>query len=414
MVERARIYYGWVVVTACFLGSFVVFGLSYSFGVFFEPILLEFGYPRGVTSVAFGIQSLMLYLGAVGIGILIDWYGTRRMLMVGTVILVFGLLGTSQAQSLPVFVIMYGIVTGLGMSIIFVVSYATVPRWFDRRQGFAGGLASAGLGMGMVVVAPAADTLIGHFGWRSALILLTACVVALLIVIITVIRDEPTAEQVPSHEFDGGFHGSERVELREQLANIGTIARSTSFVALFAGWILIYTTLYVVLSHLVVHIVDLGFSRTIGATIVALIGGASVVGRIGIGYVADQVGRVWTFVVCSAGMGFSTLALPALDTALMLVLFGAVYGLAYGGNGALLAPLTADLFGRENINAVFGLMSMSLGISGLLSPYIAGMGYDTLSTYTPAFVAAGMAALVGAGAIAVAGHSQGQIVLSEG
>jgi MFS transporter, OFA family, oxalate/formate antiporter len=59
-------------------------------------------------------------------------------------------------------------------------------------------------------------------------------------------------------------------------------------------------------------------------------------------------------------------------------------------------------------------MSMSLGISGLLLPYIAGMGYDTLSTYTPAFVAAGMAALVGAGAIAVAGHSQGQIVLSEG
>ncbi|MFC7008340.1 hypothetical protein [Halalkalicoccus salilacus] len=83
MGYEERIYYGWVVVGACFLGSFVVFGLSYSFGVFFEAILTEFGHPRGVTSVAFGVQSLMLYLGAVGIGVLVDRYGTRRMLALG-------------------------------------------------------------------------------------------------------------------------------------------------------------------------------------------------------------------------------------------------------------------------------------------------------------------------------------------
>lgn len=132
--------------------------------------------------------------------------------------------------------------------------------------------------------------------------------------------------------------------------------------------------------------------------------GASVVGRVTIGYAADQIGRVSTFAVCSGVMGLTTLMLPILDTALALLAFGAIYGLAYGGNGALLAPLTADLFGRGNINAVFGLVSMSLGILGLLSPYIAGAGYDTLGTYTPMFLAAGFAALLGAGTIAVAGR----------
>lgn len=402
--SQPTVYYGWVVVGACFLGSFVVFGLSYSFGVFFEPILQEFGYSRGVTSVAFGVQSLMLYLGAVGVGVLVDWYGTRRMLAVGAVVLSLGLLGTSQAQSLPVLVFTYGVVTGLGMSVLFVVSYATVPRWFDRRQGFAGGLASAGLGMGMVVVAPAADALILRFGWRSALLVLTGCALFLLLLAIAVIRDEPTKAQVPDHEFDGGFNASTRVPLRDQLADVSAIARSPSFLALFVGWVLIYTTLYIVLSHLVIHIVDLGISRTVGATAVALIGGASVVGRITIGYAADRIGRVSTFVVCSGVMGLSTLTLPALDTATPLLAFAAIYGLTYGGNGALLAPLTADLFGRENINAVFGLVSMSLGISGLLSPYIAGAGYDAIGTYTPVFLAAGIAALLGAGAIAAAGH----------
>lgn len=404
MALVARIYYGWVVVAACFLGSFVVFGLSYSFGVFFEPILEEFGHSRGVTSIAFGVQSLMLYLGAVGIGMLVDRYGTRRMLVAGAVLLGLGLIGTSQAQSLFVLVFTYGIVTGLGMSVLFVVSYATVPRWFDRRQGFAGGLASAGLGMGMVVVAPVSDTLIAMVGWRSALLVLTACALALLGIAIAVIRDEPTREQAPTREFDGGFRESERVALRKQLTAVSTIARSPSFLALFAGWILIYTTLYIVLSHLVIHIVDLGLSRTVGATAVALIGGASVVGRVTIGYAADRVGRVSTFAVCSAIMGLSTLTLPALDTATALLVFAGIYGLAYGGNGALLAPLTADLFGRSNINAVFGLVSMSLGVSGLLSPYIAGAGYDAIGTYTPAFIAAGVAALLGAGAIAAAGR----------
>ncbi|MDL5361104.1 MFS transporter [Halalkalicoccus sp. NIPERK01] len=404
MSHVGRIYYGWVVVAACFLGSFVVFGLSYSFGVFFEPILEEFGRSRGVTSVAFGVQSLMLYLGAVAIGVLVDRYGTRRMLAVGTVVLGLGLAGTSQARSLPALVFTYGVVTGLGMSVLFVVSYATVPRWFDRRQGLAGGLASAGLGMGMVVVAPAADALIVRLGWRSALLVLAACSVALLVVATAAIRDEPAPEQVPDREFAGGFDASPRVDLHERLAEVRTIARSPAFLAQFVGWLLIYTTLYVVLSHLVVHIVDLGLSRTVGATAVALIGGASVVGRVAIGHAADRVGRVSTFVVCSTVMGAATITLPALDTAATLLAFAGVYGLAYGGNGALLAPLTADLFGRSNINAVFGLVSVSLGVSGLVSPYVAGAGHDAIGTYSPAFVAAGLLALVGAGAIAVAGR----------
>lgn len=404
MARGDRIYYGWVVVGACFLGSFVVFGLSYSFGVFFEAMLSEFGRSRGVTSVAFGVQSLMLYLGAVGIGMLVDRYGTRRMLAVGAVVLSIGLVWTSRVESLLALVVAYGVVTGLGLSVLFVVSYATVPRWFDRRQGLAGGLASAGLGAGMLVVAPAADALIEAVGWRSALLVLAAGVVALLVVAVVAIRDEPAPERVPEREFDGGFRASERRGFGEQLAAIAAIARSPAFLSLFAGWLLIYTTLYVVLAHLVVHVLDLGLSRTVGATAIALVGGTSVVGRVAVGHAADRLGRVRTFAVCSAAMGVTTLALPALDAAAPLFAFAIVYGFAYGGNGALLAPLTADLFGRKNINAVFGLLSTSLGMAGLVSPYLAGAGHDVLGTYTPAFIAAGLAALVGAGAIVAAGR----------
>lgn len=415
-----RPYYGWIVVLACFLGTFVVFGLSYSFGVFLERMADDFARSRGVTTIAFGVQTLMLYVGAVLVGVFVDRLGTRRMLAVGTVVLCLGLVGTSLARSWLTVVLAYGVVTGIGMSIVYVVAYATVPRWFDRRAGFAGGIASAGLGIGMLVVAPAATALIDRVGWRSSFLVLAGAVTVPLLAATVLIRDGPTTESIPSDEFaaggrpfeadgDGGSRAeqaSRQPSLREQFAGVYAIARSPSFVLVFVGWVLIYTTMYVVFVHLVVYASDVGLSRTAGATGLAVIGGANAVGRVGIGYVSDYVGRVRVFAGCSAVMGISTLVLPSIDTTLALLGFALVFGLAYGGNGALLAPLTGDLFGRANLNAVFGLISGAFALSGLVSPFLAGVGYDTFGTYDPAFAVAGVAAVFGAIAIVAAGRLQ--------
>ncbi|SIR92237.1 MFS transporter [Natronorubrum thiooxidans] len=413
-----RPYYGWIVVCACFLGTFVVFGLSYSFGVFLERMATDFARSRAVTTIAFGVQTLLLYMGAVLVGVFVDRLGTRRMLALGTVVLCLGLLWTSVATTWLTVVLAYGVVTGIGMSIVYVVAYATVPRWFDRRAGFAGGVASAGLGAGMLVVAPAATALIDRVGWRSSFLVLAGVVTVLLLVATLLIRDEPTTEPVPAGEFaepraletstNGGREdGSEQPSLGAQFADIHAIAWTPSFGLVFVGWVLIYTTMYIVFVHLVVYASDIGLSRAAGATALAVIGGANAVGRVGIGYVSDYVGRVRVFAGCSTVMGVSTLALPALETTTALLAFAVVFGLAYGGNGALLAPLTGDLFGRENLNAVFGLISGAFALSGLTAPFLAGVGYDVLGTYTPAFASAGLAAVVGAAAIVAAKRLEG-------
>ncbi|ELY46306.1 MFS transporter [Natronorubrum sulfidifaciens] len=413
-----RPYYGWIVVCACFLGTFVVFGLSYSFGVFLERMATDFERSRGVTTIAFGVQTLLLYVGAVLVGVFVDRLGTRRMLAIGTVVLCLGLLWTSVATTWLTVVLAYGVVTGIGMSIVYVVAYATVPRWFDRRAGFAGGVASAGLGAGMLVVAPAATALIERVGWRSSFLVLAGAVAVLLLVATLLIRDEPTTEPVPAGEFPGAGEaetrtnsdredGSEPPSLREQFGDIYAVARSPSFGLVFVGWILVYTTMYIVFVHLVVYASDIGLSRGAGATALAVIGGANAVGRVGIGYVSDYVGRVRVFAGCSVLMGMSTLTLPAIETTTALIAFALVFGLAYGGNGALLAPLTSDLFGRENLNAVFGLISGAFALSGLTAPFLAGVGYDVLGTYTPAFASAGLAAIVGAAAIIAAKRLEG-------
>jgi MFS family permease len=398
-----RPYYGWIVVCGCFVGSFVVFGLSYSFGVFFERLLDSFGYSRGVTAVAFGVQTLALYVGASVVGTLVDRYGTRRMLLVGTVLVAAGLLWASVADSLVTVVLAYGVVTGLGLSVVYVVSYATVPNWFDRRLGLAGGLASAGLGVGMLVVTPAATWLVGQFGWRDAFRVLAGGAVVLLALTAVLMRDRPATAGVdpPADEFEGTAPTGDVQPWGDQVRTLVAIATSRGFVLVCTGWILVYTTLYVTLGHLVVHAGDIGLGRSTGATALAAIGAASAGGRVVIGHAADQVGRARVFVGCSAAMGVTTALLPLASSAAGLVAFGFLFGLAYGGNGALLAPLTADHFGRANLNAVFGLVSIAFAVSGLFAPPLAGYGYDTLGTYDPAFALAGGVAVVGSGLVAL-------------
>jgi MFS family permease len=401
------VYRGWVVVAGCFLGSFVVFGLSYSFGVFYEPMLVEFGASRGVTSMAFGVQTVALYIGAVGIGALVDRYGARRMLALGALFLCGGLVWTSRVDSLLGLVVAYGVVSGVGLSVVYVVVYATPARWFDRRVGLASGLASAGLGVGMLVISPVATELVARAGWRDAMVALAAGVGAVLLVAVALIRGKPAATETPDAEFPNGVgdDAGDR-DWRDQFGDVAGIARTRTVALTCLGWTLVYITLYVVLVNLVLYAQDVGLSRSTGATAIALVGVASAVGRVSIGFLGDRLGRVRVLVTCSAVMGLTTVALSGANTAVGLWAFALVYGLAYGGNGALLAPLTADLFGREQINAVFGLVSVSFAVSGSVAPYLAGVGYAEFGTYDPVFVAAGAAAVVGAAAIGAADRVQ--------
>lgn len=403
-IRQSDVYYGWFVVGACFLGSFVVFGISYSFGVFFDRMLVEFGRSRGETSLIFGVQTFVMFVGAAVAGGFVDRYGTRRLLLGAMGLLSVGLGGVALSESFVQVILFYGIVTSLGLSVVYVVAFATVPRWFGRRRGFAGGIASAGTGVGMLLATPVASALIVAFGWRSTYALFLVVALALLAVAITFIADGPhqldvdAAEEFPDEALSERRTTSWRTQLRDTVR----VARTPSFLLVLLGWVFIYTTLYVVFAHLVVFTADAGLSRSVGVWALSLIGGATSLSRLVIGPVSDRLGRVRVFVTCSAVMGLSTLALATTVTPAVVYAFALVYGAAYGGNGALLSPLTADLFGAENINVIFGLVSVSFAISGLLAPPIAGLVYDAFASYAPAFAAAGVVGVLGAGLVAAA------------
>lgn len=404
----AATYYGWVIVGACFLVSGVVFGMTYSFGIFLEPLASRFGASTGRVSLVFGIQLFFLYVAALPMGGLVEWLGPRRGLVLAAVLLGGGMVAGSQAGSLLGVVLTYSVVTGTGMSLAFVIGYATPPQWFQRRRGLATGVASAGLGVGMVIIAPTASALVTRVGWRGAFFALGVGLAVTLLVAALLMVDQPAhVDASVADEFPDGRPESTD-GWRDQFRTAREAVRNNAFLLLFAGYVLMYVSLYVLLNYVVDFAADNGIRAT-GVLALSVVGGATTITRLAVGSVADRLGRLAVFVACGGVMGAVLVALPLATTPAVLLGLAVFFGIGYGGTGALLSSVPADLFGGRNLNTLFGLVSLSFAIPGLLAPAAAGYGIDRLGAYTPVFVAAGVVGFAGVALIAAAARLQGEL-----
>jgi predicted MFS family arabinose efflux permease len=256
----------------------------------------------------------------------------------------------------------------------------------------------------MIAFPPTVSVLIGTLGWRGALLSVSVAGTAALLVGSYLIADDPTVRNVDtSREFPGGYPARGTTDWLTYRDELLAVAFSKRFLLVSIGWIGIYSTLFVVFVHVVSHVQDIGFGERTGVLVLATIGIVTGFARIVVGAMSDRIGRFQTFVACSITMAAATIGLSATTSFFGLVVFAVVFGVAYGGNGALISPLTADLFGHANPNAVFGLVSLSFAVSGVLAPWGAGVVYDLFGTYVLAFIGSGVLGLAGSGFVVLAG-----------
>ena len=158
----------WFVVVAAFTSMFVVFGVAYSFGAFFEPMAREFRTGQGVTSVLFAVTAFCYFsLGAVS-GAVADRIGPRRVVLAGALAMAAGLALTALTPAFWIGCVTYGLGVGLGAACGYVPMVAAVGGWFERRRSLAIGIAVSGIGAGTLLVPPLAALLIERAGWRRA------------------------------------------------------------------------------------------------------------------------------------------------------------------------------------------------------------------------------------------------------
>src|SRR6516165_3481270 len=138
---------GWLVVAGAFVGAFVSFGVTYTFGVFLKPMSVEFHVDHATMSVLFSVIAA----GAVLMGV--------------------ALIVTAHVHRFPLVVLVYGGGLGGAAACIYVPGVAAVGEWFKKRRDLALGLAISGIGCGTLVAAPVSAILIERYGWRGAFVI---------------------------------------------------------------------------------------------------------------------------------------------------------------------------------------------------------------------------------------------------
>ena len=369
-------------VFVAFAVGFVVFGTIYSFGVFFAPMAAEFRANRAATSAFFSITGMIFYLTGSVAGHVGDRYGPAIITALGAAVMGCGLVSTGFIGQMWEGYLTYGIGVGVGAACAYMPTLAILGGWFVRQRNAALGTAAAGTGCGMLVVPPISAALIGQYGWRAASMILGVSCAVLLALAGMLVRSPP----LPA----AGVHRS-----------LGGIVRSFEFLMLYVSWVLATIALFVPLVFLPAYVVAHGGSQLAGAALLSLLGGVSVLGRLGIGVFANRIGTTRLFKASVLLMALSYVLWMTAPSYVWLVAFAIVLGLGYGLRIALMPAVLIELFGVQNLGAILGTFFTASGISAVLGPLLAGFIVDATSSYQWGIAFALAAGTLGFAAIAL-------------
>jgi len=211
-VTQRPTYYGWFVVALSLLNLMLLYGVWYSYSVFMVEFTSEFGWSRAGVSSIFALFTLVIGLTAPLIGFCIDRFGPKYVISAGAFILSIGLYLSSRSSSMLSFYISFGLIAGLGGSAIGLVGNSrAVANWFLERRGLASGIATSGIGLGMLLIVPLSQACVQAYGWRQGFLMLAAgC--ATLLVPLNFFLQKNSINNSSSHKraeygFEKGFRG---------------------------------------------------------------------------------------------------------------------------------------------------------------------------------------------------------------
>ena len=361
----------------------------------------EFGWSIGDLSGPLGLRMALFGIVAPFAGGLMLVYGLRAVLTAAALLTIAGLaLAIAMTTKWELWLglgIIVGIATGM-TSLVLATKIATT--WFVARRGLVVGILGAGNATGQLIFLPMAAWLAEHFGWRSALLPSIVMIGLLAIAFILFSRDRPSELGLAPFGTDAIVPAPPQPAGNAFAMSIAALrngSRSTAF------WVLAFTfsicgaTSFGLTPHFVTLCGDYGISAASSTKLLALIGICDFIGTIGSGWLSDRYDNRRLLAWYYGLRGLSLIWLPYSDFSLMgLSVFAVVYGLDFIATLPPTVRLTARAFGAEQAPLVFGWIYASHFLSAGLMALAAGETRDLLTSYLPAFFAAGVLCLIAA------------------
>jgi MFS family permease len=383
-VKRAPFFYGYIIIVAGFFIQAVVWGISNSFGVFFDPLIKEFGWSRATISGAASLGFLVHGISSIALGNLNDRFGPRLIMSACGLFLCTGFLLMGTLNSVWQLYLFYGLIASIGLGGIDVIPLSTVSRWFHRKRGMMSGIIKVGTGVGMLIMPFFINWLLNNYGWRNSFVVLAFIIMVFVLFLAQFLVRDPIQK---AQLIDNGIsHISGKQNESEVGLTFKEAIRTRQFWTVCIVYFIILFCVYTILLHIVQHAIDLGIQSSIAAGILSTIGGVSIMGRFLMGGASDKIGEKPALLICLLFLLLALCWLQAVQTLWMFYLFATVYGFAHGGFFSLVSPLIAKFFGTKSHGLLFGIVIFSSTIGGAIGPFMAGYIFDVTASYKIVFI----------------------------
>jgi len=375
-----------------FLSLFSLVGIMfYGLPFFYDFWVTDFGWSRAQVTSGNALAKIIIgpIFGFLA-GWIIDRFGPRRLMLAGIVMGGIALIGLSMMTSLWQLYLFY-MFNALGyMCGGPLPNQVLISRWFDKARGKAMGIAYLGIGVGGMLVPQVARFLNVKFGWHDALMILGILMVAIAFPMAWFVKENPegVSQQAKQQEVAKPPFASILKSwpfyllVIGSMCSIGAVAGTSQNLKLFFS-------------------IDLKYTQESAANVLSIVLGASIVGRLVMGWLADRIQKKYVMILIYSLVAISIPLLYFASTPGVIYVFAFIFGVALGGDYMIIPLMAAELFGVKVMGRVMGLVITADGLAEAFAPMLAAWLRDKSGSYANGFAALIVLAVIGTIAVSL-------------
>jgi len=379
----------WIQLLLGLVCMIVISSPQYVWALFTQPLTTGLGASLPELQITFSILIVVQTFLSPWQGVLVDRFGPRLLLSIGVLVTGLSWILAAQASSLTTLYLTYGLLGGVGTSIVYVGVIGHMVQWFPDKRGLATGLVAAGYGVGALLTTFPIATVLRESTYEDALARFGLIFGMVGLVAAQGLRRPDAAWQIAWNQRAraGGSVSTTSIDL-SPIQMLGT----RIFWLMFVMMTMMSTTGLMVTSQMGAFTRDFGMASVLvwglpllplALSLDRITNGAT---RPFFGWVSDRYGRENTMLIAFALEGTAmTLWLLSREHALLFVLLSGLVFFGWGEIFSLFPSTLTDTFGTTHATANYGCLYMAQGVGSVLGGPVAALLHDSTGSWIPVF-----------------------------
>lgn len=386
---KTKFFYGWLIVISMFLALFMQGGGAfYSFGLFYNPLMNEFGWDTAQIALAMTVYLSVLALTAPLIGKITDKYGAKKLVLAGAFLGGISFFLLSRISSLWHLYALYFVIgwafTGCGV----IPANKVISSWFVKKMGLAVGIAMAGVSAGALILTSGCGMFMIAYGWRNTYVFLGAITWVLIIPFVYFFMKDTPEEIGLLPDGDGSETDYKNALKKENPGTewtLGTAVKHPSFWLILVSFFSVFCSIGAIIQHEVSYLFDIGISRETASLALGITGGMGGVGKVVFGIIADKTTPKKASIISIIIQIIGILILMNINSPASLWIFAVIFGFSMGGQLSLQSLIVGQFYGLTAFGTILGFISLFVSAGIGVGPYLAGLMRNMSGDYLTVF-----------------------------